>query len=348
MKIVVLCGGLSVERDVSLSSGSLICGALRARGHQAVLVDMYFGLEPVPDSLESLFEALPPLAEVRVPEQAPDLNEVHAARPWKSPSLIGRGVLELCQLADVVFLGLHGACGEDGRIQAALDLLGVPYTGSGHLASALAMDKALTKSLAAAAGLRTPESRVVEYDAADIARLSGEFRLPCVVKPVDSGSSVGVSIPETKDEMARALEENLSLGRVLVEDYIRGREIDVAVLEDRALPPIEIIPREGFYDYRSKYQAGATEEICPAPVDDATDARLREAALKAHRCLGLKDYSRADFMLDEAGEIWFLEINTLPGMTPTSLLPQEAAAAGVDYESLCQRLVELAMKGRMA
>ncbi len=348
MKIVVLCGGLSVERDVSISSGSLICAALRARGHQAVLVDMYFGLEPYPDSLEALFDELPALPDVRVPEAAPDLQKVRAARAWKSPSLIGRGVLELCQLADVVFLGLHGACGEDGRIQAALDLLGVPYTGSGHLASALAMDKARTKALVAAAGLRTPESRVVEYGREDIPRLSEAFRLPCVVKPVDSGSSVGVSIPADRAEMARALEENLALGRVLVEDYVCGREIDVAVLEDRALPPIEIIPREGFYDYRSKYQAGATEEVCPAPVSPDADRRLRAAALTAHRCLGLKDYSRADFMMDEAGEIWFLEINTLPGMTPTSLLPQEAATAGVDYETLCQRLVDLALMGRKA
>lgn len=346
MKIVVLCGGLSMERNVSISSGTLICEALRARGHQAVLVDMFYGLEQWNVPLEALFESLPPLARAAVEEEAPDLDAVRAARKWKSPSMIGKGVLELCQMADVVFLGLHGACGEDGRIQAALDLLGVPYTGSGCLASALAMDKELTKQLVSAAGVRVPEGRVVTYGREDIARLARSFRLPCVVKPVDSGSSIGVSIPETVEQMERALEENLGLGRVLVEDYVRGREIDVAVLEGRALPSIEIIPKQGFYDYRNKYQAGATLEICPSEIPADVEHRLGEAALAAHRCLGLKDYSRADFILDAQGEIWFLEINTLPGMTPTSLMPQEAAAVGIDYETLCQKLVDLALEGK--
>ena len=151
MKIVVLCGGLSMERNVSLSSGTLICKALRTMGHQAVLVDMFYGLEDYDGALEALFEALPPLREVKVDQNAPDLDAVRASRKWKNPSAVGRNVLELCMLADVVFLGLHGACGEDGRIQAALDLLGVPYTGSGYLGSALAMNKELTKQLAAQA-----------------------------------------------------------------------------------------------------------------------------------------------------------------------------------------------------
>lgn len=346
MKIVVLCGGLSMERNVSLSSGTLICKALRARGHQAILVDMFYGLENCEGEWAALFENLPPLADFRVEEEEPDLDAVRASREWKSPSMIGKGVLEVSQMADVVFLGLHGACGEDGRIQAALDLLGVPYTGSGYLGSAMAMDKDLTKQLVAAAGVRVPQGRVIVFGRESIAEIAAKIQLPCVVKPVDSGSSIGVAIPTTVAELEKALADNQKHGRVLVEDYIKGREIDVAVLEDRALPSIEIIPKQGFYDYKNKYQAGATVEICPTVIEPEIEKKLGEAALAAHRTLGLKDYSRADFMVTENGEIYFLEINTLPGMTPTSLMPQEAAAVGIDYETLCQKLVDLALEGK--
>ena len=281
MKIVVMCGGLSMERDVSISSGTLICGALRKLGHQAVLVDMFMGLEDYEGDLNELFNDLPPLGEARVPEEEPDLERVIASRKWKSPSRVGKRVLELCQLADAVFLGLHGACGEDGRIQAALDLLGVKYTGSGYLGSALAMDKDLTKRLIAGTGVKTPEWRVVDYAEGDIDALADSAILPCVVKPVDSGSSIGVAIPETREEFKTALYGNLQYGRVMIEQYVRGREIDVGVLGDRALPSIEIIPKSGFYDYKNKYQAGATVELCPAPIDPETEKRLGEAAVSA-------------------------------------------------------------------
>lgn len=347
MKIVVMCGGLSMERDVSISSGTLICGALRKLGHQAVLVDMFMGLEDYEGDLNELFNDLPPLGEARVPEEEPDLERVIASRKWKSPSRVGKRVLELCQLADAVFLGLHGACGEDGRIQAALDLLGVKYTGSGYLGSALAMDKDLTKRLIAGTGVKTPEWRVVDYAEGDIDALADSAILPCVVKPVDSGSSIGVAIPGTREEFRTALYGNLQYGRVMIEQYVRGREIDVGVLGDRALPSIEIIPKSGFYDYKNKYQAGATVELCPAPIDPETEKRLGEAAVKVHRALGLSAYSRSDFIVD-GQDIYFLEINTLPGMTPTSLMPQEAAAAGVDYESLCKRVIEMALEERRA
>ncbi len=343
MKIVVMCGGLSMERDVSISSGTLICDALRKLGHQAVLVDMFMGLEDYEGDLNDLFANLPPLKEARVPVEAPNLEKVIASRKWKSPSRVGKRVFELCQLAEVVFLGLHGACGEDGRIQAALDLMGVKYTGSGYLGSALAMDKDLTKRLIAGTGVKTPEWQTVDYAEGDIPEIVKNAKLPCVVKPVDSGSSIGVEIPETAAELEAALIENLKYGRVLIEQYVRGREIDVGVLGDRALPSIEIIPKHGFYDYKNKYQAGATVEICPTPIDPAIEKRLGEAALKVHRALGLSAYSRSDFIVD-GEEVYFLEINTLPGMTPTSLMPQEAAAVGVDYESLCKKVIEMAME----
>ena len=343
MNIVVLCGGMSMERDVSLSSGALICRALRAKGHAAVLADLYMGVEAEGD-LAALFTDLPPIPATKVPRGAPDLEKVRASRPWKSPSLIGKNILELCRLADVVFLGLHGTCGEDGRIQAVLDLLGVPYTGSGCLGSALAMDKHLTKQIVAAEGVHTPAWKFVRYEVSDIDDIVAGTKLPCVVKPLNSGSSVGVSIPETPETLKAALLENLHRGEVLIEEYITGREIDVGVLDDRALPSIEITPKQGFYYYENKYQPGATVEVSPAPIDPATERKLGEAALIAHRKLGLTGYSRSDFILDDAGTIWFLEINTLPGMTPTSLLPQEAAAAGIRYEELCQKIVELGLK----
>jgi len=332
-----------MERDVSLSSGALICKALRAKGHAAVLVDLYMGLDTDGD-LGALFTDLPPIPMTKVPKGAPDLAKVRASRPWKSPSLIGRNVLEICRLADVVFLGLHGTCGEDGKIQAVLDQLGVPYTGSGCLGSALAMDKHLTKQIVSAEGVHTPAWKYVKYTVSDIDDIVTGTPLPCVVKPLDSGSSVGVSIPETPEALKAALLENLHRGEVLIEEYIKGREIDVGVLDDRALPSIEITPKRGFYDYENKYQPGATVEVTPAPLDPAVERKLGEAALIAHRKLGLRAYSRADFILDEKGTIWFLEINTLPGMTPTSLLPQEAAAVGISYEDLCQRIVDLAVK----
>ncbi len=343
MKIVVMCGGLSMERDVSISSGTLICGALRKLGHQAVLVDMFLGLEDYEGNLNDLFENLPPLQSVRIPEEAPDLDKVIASRKWKSPSRVGKRVFELCQLADVVFLGLHGACGEDGRIQAALDLMGVKYTGSGYLGSALAMDKDLTKRLIAGTGVKTPEWKIVDFDASSIPEIMASASLPCVVKPVDSGSSIGVAIPETEEALEKALKDNLKYGRVMMEQYVCGREIDVGVLGDRALPSIEIIPKQGFYDYKNKYQAGATVEICPTLIDPAVEKRLGEAALKVHRALGLHSYSRSDFIVS-GDDVYFLEINTLPGMTPTSLMPQEAAAVGIEYESLCRQVIEMALE----
>ncbi len=347
MKIVVLCGGLSMERNVSITSGTLICKALRKLGHRAVLVDMFYGLEDVNTPIDELFDNLPPVETVPVAGE-PDLEAVKASRKWQSPSMVGKGVFELCALADVVFLGLHGACGEDGRIQAALELMGIPYTGSGYLGSALAMDKDLTKQLVSAAGVRTPKWRIASYSREPVEQMAASVDLPCVVKPVDSGSSIGVAIPHTKEELLSALEANRHLGRVILEQYVEGREIDVGVLMGTSLPSIEIIPKQGFYDYRNKYEAGATLEICPTPIDPKIEEKLRETALKVHLLLGLRTYSRSDFIVDKAGDVYFLEINTLPGMTPTSLMPQEAAAVGIDYEQLCQRIVDDAMGGARA
>ncbi len=347
MRIVVLAGGLSMERNVSLSSGSRICRALRSRGHQAILVDMFLGLESYTGALDAVFDAPDGLCgDFSVAREEPDLDAVRASRADKSASLFGKDVLTVCAMADVVFIALHGTCGEDGRVQAAFDLLGIPYTGSGCLGSALAMDKDLTKRLVAPY-VTTAKWRAEQYTAADIARIAAEAELPCVVKPNANGSSIGVTIARTREEVAAALTECLHFGaQVVIEQYIEGREIQVGILDGHALPAIEIIPREGFYDYANKYQAGAAEEVCPAPISEAWAQELARATETVFRVLGLAVYSRADFIVTEDGTPYFLEINTLPGMTPTSLLPQEAAAVGIDYASLCERIVELSLQKR--
>ncbi len=347
MKVLVLAGGLSPERNVSLSSGSKIAQALRGLGHQVALLDVFFGLEDYPGlDGDALYAADLPARWREVDPAAPDLKAVQAARKDKSRSQFGPGVLELCREADVVFLALHGNNGEDGRIQAAFDLLGVPYTGSGYLGSAIAMDKDLTKRLVGHL-VNTPQWTLERYTAADIGALVERAPLPCVVKPVDSGSSIGVAIAHDKEELRAALEEGLAYGgRCVLEQYIRGREIQVGILDGKALPSIEIIPKEGFYDYANKYQAGAAEEVCPAPIPAELEARLAHDTQAVFAALGLTAYSRADFIVDDAGVPWFLEINTLPGMTPTSLLPQEAAQVGVDYATLCQTLLDIAIRER--
>lgn len=347
MNIVVLAGGLSPERNVSLSSGTMIAHALQSLGHQAALVDMYIGLEDYSGPLADYFHQ--PVSDRwrNIAPVAPDLAAVKAARRLQSPSQFGQGVLELCQMADIVFLALHGTCGEDGRVQAAFDLLGIPYTGSGYLGSGIAMDKDLTKRLIAHLDVKTPRWQRLQLTQEQIGPLTRELPLPCVVKPVASGSSIGVFITHSREELRAALEESLALGGAcVVEEYIAGREIQVALLEDRALPSIEIIPKTGFYDYNNKYQPGAAEEVTPAPIPPAWEEAVGQAALTVYRALGLEVYSRADFIVDETGTPWFLEINTLPGMTPTSLVPQEAAAVGIDYPSLCRIIVEESLRLR--
>lgn len=347
MDIVVLAGGLSMERNVSLSSGTKVCRALRARGHRAILIDMFLGLENYANSIDDIFDEPDGLcSDYSVAPEEPDLKAVRASRRDQSASLFGKGVLDVCQRADIVFLALHGTCGEDGRVQAAFDLLGIPYTGSGYLGSAIAMDKDLTKRLVSEY-VRTPEWNVVSYTEQEIELLAEDAKLPCVVKPIASGSSIGVSIAHDREALKTALRECLAYGNcVVLEEYIKGREIQVAILAGNALPSIEIIPKTGFYDYANKYQAGAAEEITPAPIPPDWEDRLRRDTETVFRVIGLSVYSRADFIVTDDGTPYFLEINTLPGMTPTSLMPQEAAAVGINYENLCERIVEESLKAR--
>ncbi len=345
LKIVVLAGGLSPERNVSLSSGTKVSQALRDLGHDVALVDLYFGLEDYPGlEPEGLYSAPPPAQWRSVERQAPDLAAVRARRRWRGKGAFGPGVLELCAKADIVFLALHGQCGEDGKVQAALELLDIPYTGSGYLGSAIAMDKDLTKRLVKGV-VNTPAWTFRKYTAEEIDSLAEGTELPCVVKPVDSGSSIGVAIAHTRQELRSALAQGLEQGgRCVLEKYVKGREIQVGILDGKALPPIEIIPKEGFYDYENKYQPGAAEEVCPAPLTPEQTAEVCKFAAAVFAVLGLEVYARADFILDGDGRFWFLEINTLPGMTPTSLMPQEAAAVGMDYPALCQHIIDSSLR----
>ena len=342
MKIIVLAGGLSTERNVALTSGTGICRALRRRGHRAVLVDMFLGLESYTGKIEDIFDAPDGLcADHSVSSDAPDLEAVRRSRRDQSPSMLGQGVLQVCAMADLVFLALHGSCGEDGRIQATLDLLGVPYTGSNYVSSGMAMDKAITKRFMDAEGIRTAPWHDVRYTEADIPALVEKLETPCAVKIVNGGSSIGVELPDTREELAQTLERMLAYGNhVIVEKKIKGREIQVAVLGDGYLPAVEIIPKGAYFDYFCKYQKDGAQELCPAPITDEQWHTVGELALRLHRALGLGVYSRADFILDEEGRFWCLEINTLPGMTPTSLVPQEAAQVGLSYGDLCQRIVD--------
>ena len=346
MKIVVLAGGLSSERSVSLVTGSSVCRALRQNGHQAILVDMFLGLEEVPADLETLFDAPDGLCpEASISPVAPDLEEVRSSRPDQSPSLLGPNVLEICRVADLVFLGLHGMDGEDGRIQATLDLLGVPYTGSGHMASAVAMDKVATKRMMDSLGIPTPEWRVLTYGPEEVEDLAQELPMPCVVKTVDGGSSLGVFLPDTREELASALMEVLKFGsRVLVEKRIYGRELVSGVLGERYLPCAMTIPADGNFDYVAKYQSmenGGAQELCPAPITEEEQKLVGELTLRLYHGLGLQVYARADVILDKDGSPWFLEFNSLPGLTPASFMPKEAAAIGMSYNELCEEIVQI-------
>lgn len=350
MKIVVLAGGISTERAVSLVTGTGVCQALRRKGHQAILVDLFLGIENAPEDLNTLFDAPDGLCpDARIEVTAPDLEAVRRSRADQSASRIGPHVLDICRLADIVFLGLHGEDGEDGRVQAALDLLGVPYTGSGYLGSAIAMDKIAAKEMMDANGIPNPRWQVLEYGEADIPRLAETLPMPCVVKAPTGGSSLGVYLPKSRDELADALRQvRRYCGRVLVEERIYGRELTNAVLGERYLPAVETFPAVENFDYEAKYQAGGAREICPAELTEAEARAVGELALRVHRALGLSVYSRTDIMLDGDGKLWVLEANSLPGMTPTSFVPKEAAAVGIGYDELCEEIVRqsLSLKRR--
>ncbi len=344
MNIVVLAGGLSGERDVSLTSGTLVCNALLRIGHRAILVDLFFGVETVPDNILDAFDVSGQLEPYRVPEKAPDIDKIRAMRSDSGYGEIGKNVIELCRVADIVFMALHGETGENGKLQAVFDVMGIKYTGTGYLGSALAMHKNVSKQIFDQIGVKNPKGRL--YNKADKDRIAEEFPLPCIVKPNAGGSSIGVTKAATKAELKAAVDEAFRYeDEVIVEQFISGRELTCGVLGDKALPPAEIVPKGSFYDYTHKYQDGWITEICPAQIPDVITKQMQESALKVFSALHLEIYARMDYIYDEkTGELYCLEANTLPGLTPTSHMPQEAKAAGISYEQLCEQIIRLSLE----
>lgn len=340
MNIVVLAGGNSTEREVSIASGEGICKALRERNHRAVMADPYFGVEEL---LADLFPAEYDVdkAVSRMKEQSKELEETMKNRK----GFFGPNVLELCKQADIVFLALHGSNGEDGKVQSVLDLMGVQYTGSGPLSSGMAMDKGITKMVFEAKGIPTPKGITLEKHSCSSQLADYGMEFPVVVKPCCGGSSVGVFIAQNQAEYSLALAEAFSYeDEVVVEQYISGREFSVAVVDGKAYPVIEIAPLEGFYDYKNKYVAGSCVETCPAEISSALTKEMQAYAEKGYEALNLQAYARLDFIMDEEGGMYCLEANTLPGMTPTSLIPQEAKVIGMSYPQLCEKLIEVSLK----
>ena len=342
MRIVVLAGGTSTERDVSISSGILVAAALREKGHEVVLLDVFKGYERDICDVYALFKQNYSFTDsIRVGDTISDIDEIREERRDKSNRYLGENVIDICSYADITFLALHGGAGENGQIQATLDLLGLKYTGSPYLGSALAMNKGITKSVLIQKHILTPQGDI--FKSAEDAAAWDKF--PCVVKPCSGGSSVGITIAKNAAEYKESVAEAFSYGEdeIVVEEYIKGREFSVGLLGGRALPPIEIIPNEGFYDYKTKYQAGAARDVCPADITEDEDRTLREAAVAAYNALHLESYARVDFILTGDGRAYCLEANTLPGMTPTSLLPQEAKVEGISYADLCEQIIEISL-----
>lgn len=354
MKIVVLAGGNSPEREVSLCSGKLIADALILKGHKVALLDLSKDLEDIAD-IKFAYErtADTNIEDNMIKERKTDTsNEIETER-IKSGSIkegdekrsfVGKGVLEVCKDADVVFMALHGSIGENGKLQAMFDLLEIKYTGTGAVGSMLAMDKQLSKELFVQYEINTPKWLCLNGLEWNLKEINDNIGFPCVVKPVDCGSSIGVKIVTSDNELVSAMQEaNLFGDKVIIEEMIQGREFSVGILDNQVLPAIEIIPKSGFYDYNNKYQAGKTLEICPADISEELESELETAAKKVHDTLRLGYYSRVDILVDKRNILYVLEANTLPGMTKTSLLPQEAKAVGISFEELCEKIAVSAL-----
>jgi D-alanine-D-alanine ligase len=338
VKIAMLLGGQSPERDVSLETGRSVAGALWGLGHELIPLDPAHGAEPLPDKPEAWGHGPRPLP----PEPIHQGGRYHGAF---------FAAIETCRrrAVDVIFNALHGGLGEDGTIQGYLDLVGIPYTGSGMLASALAMDKAMAKKIFQQDSIRVPRDITVRpSERIDPARLLDELQeplqLPVVVKPSNQGSTVGLRVVEQKGQLEEAVREAARFGSpVMIERYIPGREMTVAVLEDQALPIVEIIPQGGLYDYESKYTKGKSRYVTNPDIPSGVVEEMQNMSLRAFRSLGCYGYARIDVRLDPENVPYILEVNTLPGMTAHSLVPKAARAAGIDFPDLIDRIIRLAL-----
>lgn len=322
MNILVLTGGLSPERDVSFVSASMIAKALIRKKHNVCVMDLCENIL----NIESELKFTNSLAEIDnyiITENATNINK-------NAKQEIGNNVIECCKKADLVFLALHGDIGENGKLQALLELNNIKHTGSSYKGCMIAMDKNVSKLIAKQNGVDTADWNI---------NCNDSIGYPCIVKPSNGGSSIGVTIVNNEKEF----EDSMKLAKelddtILVEELLKGREFSVGILDNKSLPAIEIKPKQGFYDYKNKYQPGLTVEECPANISPELENTLQETAIKMHKLLCLNYYSRIDFIVDENNKPFFLEANALPGMTSTSLLPQEANAAKIDYDTLCEKI----------
>jgi D-alanine-D-alanine ligase len=341
LKVLVLMGGISAERDVSLASGEAIVKALKSAGHKVIALDTAKGQNLLPDSGKYIPEG--------VKTKPPDVAELE--KKGKELALKAIDSFDFSEV-DVIFLALHGGQGEDGTIQALLDLTGKPYTGSGVLASALAMNKAMSKKIFEREGILTPEWFLVEdSDLSDLSKIEDRIEkslgFPCVVKPNDQGSTVGLTIVNEKSELKKAFDFAKKYStQFLVEKYIPGRELTVGILGDQALPVVEIVPEHGIYDYECKYTTGKSKYIAPAEIPEEKSKEIQSIGLKAFRALGCEGYARVDFRFGEDDRFYCLEVNTLPGMTAHSLVPKAAKALGIDFPVLVDRIARLALRKR--
>jgi D-alanine-D-alanine ligase len=335
MKIAVLFGGTSEERDVSIASGSEVVKALRSAGHEVVALDTATGVLDSAQEAKLLRSAVAPLPPGR--EQLDMLSRGDPTALTRAPELEG---------VDVLFLALHGGAEEGGTLQALLDMVGIPYTGSGMLGSAMAMDKDITKRLLRDAGIPTANWLMAPVSADDV---DDGLGWPVVVKPSKQGSTVGLSVVREPEELEAAIEMAFRFDdEVMVERFVAGRELTVPIVGDEALPVGEIITKSEIFDYEAKYQPGVAEEIFPADLPDEIRMEAQRLALATHQTLKLRGFSRVDFRLDDSGGLWCLEVNTLPGMTGNSLVPKSAKAAGIPFPRLCERICELAIEEHAA
>jgi D-alanine-D-alanine ligase len=335
MRVTVLTGGTSAERDVALASAVQVIGALRSRGHEVAVVDTARGYIPEADE--------PRLLSGVVGAAPPSIDQLHDLE--RGLLLSGMANLAVVRQADVLFLALHGGRGEDGTLQTLLEMVGVPYTGSGRLGSAMAMDKDISKRLFRAAGVQTADWVMAPASRGQIER---DFGWPVVVKPSKQGSTVGLTVVKSgKDYEAAVRLARQYDDEVMIERFVPGRELTVGVLEGRTLAVGEIIPRHEIFDYECKYTPGMSQEIFPADLPEPVAAECGRLGLLAHEALKLGGYSRVDFRLTPAGDLFCLEVNTLPGMTATSLLPQAARAVGIEFPELCERICRAARRGRV-
>lgn len=335
MRVTVLTGGTSTERDVALASAVQVVPALRSRGHEVAVVDTARGFIPEEDE--------PALLSGIVGTEPPSIAQLHALE--RGLLLSGLANLAAVRDAEVLFLALHGGRGEDGTIQTLLEMVGVPYTGSGRLGSAMAMDKDVSKRLFQQSGVPTAEW-VMAPAARD--RIGREFGWPVVVKPSKQGSTVGLTVVKTPREYDAAIHLARQYDdEVMIERFVPGRELTVGILEGKPLAVGEIIPRHEIFDYECKYTPGMSQEIFPADLSPALSAECGRLGLLAHEALKLGGYSRVDFRLTPEGELFCLEVNTLPGMTATSLMPQSARAVGIEFADLCERICRVARRSRI-